>query len=246
MVLIIWPGGIKLAPMPFPTFNGVHDFKESMPAIYTRYYGIMGVPPDTIDPNEQYPAVLRQDAYLEQLMNTAFGDRIDMRSGYYSPIPGYTLRMDDAAEQMANEGFTKMLLARETTDHNRYANEFMTGNYIKERLCEIGKLNSIDIKQTRQVGRTPEFNTMNVRNIKPFIEAYPEGSTIGIIYTTRGLPWRKDETPKENRLLPLILGLKKFTMRMPISIISLLRMSCKQHLAAGIIWYSPRAALQAI
>ena len=176
--------------------NGVHDFKESMPAIYTRYYGIMGVPPDTIDQNEQYPAVLRQDAYLEQLMDTAFGDRIDMRSGYYSPIPGYTLRMDDAAEQMANEGFTKMLLARETTDHNRYANEFMTGNYIKERLCEIGKLNSIDIKQTRQVGRTPEFNTMNVRNIKPFIEAYPEGTTIGIIYTTRGLPWRKDETPK--------------------------------------------------
>ena len=189
-------GWYQIGTWTKPFINGVHDFKESMPAIYTRYYGIMGVPPDTIDPNEQYPAVLRQDAYLEQLMNSAFGDRIAIRSGYYSPIPDYTLRMDDAAEQMANEGFTKMLLARETTDHNRYANEFMTGNYIKERLCEIGKLNSIDIKQTRQVGRTPEFNTMNVRNIKPFIEAYPEGSTIGIIYTTRGLPWRKDETPK--------------------------------------------------
>jgi hypothetical protein len=31
--------------------------------------------------------------------------------------------------------------------------------------------------------------------LKPFIEAYPEGSAIGIIYVTRGLPWGKDETP---------------------------------------------------
>ena len=28
---------------------------------------------------------------------------------------------------------------------------------------------------------------MNIRNLKPFIEAYPEGSAIGIIYVTRGL-----------------------------------------------------------
>jgi hypothetical protein len=104
------------------------------------------------------------------------------------------LRLDDAAEQFANEGFTKLLLARETTDHNRYANEFMTGNYIKERLCELGVLDSMHIEQTRQVGRTPEFNTMNIRNLKPFIESYPEGSTIAIVYVTRGLPWNKDET----------------------------------------------------
>ena len=178
---------------PYP--NGIHDFKESMPAIYTRYYGIMGVPKEAADPNDQYPAVLAQDAFLEQLMNASFGDSIDMRFGGYSPIPGYTKREDDAAEEFANEGFTKMLIARETTDNNRYANEFMSGNYVKERLCEMGKLDSTQIQQTRQVGRTPEFNAMNIRNLKPFIEAYPEGSTIGIIYVTRGLPWGKDETP---------------------------------------------------
>jgi hypothetical protein len=178
--------------------NGVHDFKESMPAIYTRYYGILGVPLAAVDPNEQHPAALAQDAYLEQLLYNSFGDRIDIRYGFYSPIPGYTKRMDDAAEEFANEGFTKMLIARETTDNNRYANDFMSGYYVKERLCEINKLDSMQIQQTRQVGRTPEFNTMNVHNLKPFIEAYPEGSTIGIIYTTRGLPWGKDESPTGN------------------------------------------------
>ena len=128
-------------------------------------------------------------------MKASFGDSIDMRFGGYTPIPGYTKREDDAAAEFANEGFTKMLIARETTDNNRYANEFMSGNYVKERLCEMGKLDSTQIQQTRQVGRTPEFNAMNIRNLKPFIEAYPDGSTIGIIYVTRGLPWGKDETP---------------------------------------------------
>jgi hypothetical protein len=188
-------GWFQIGTFNNPWPNGVHDFKESMPAIYTRYYGNLGIPLEATDPNDQHPAVLAQDEYLEQLMEEAFGDRIDLRYGFYTPIPGYTKRMDDAAEELAQEGFTKLLLARETTDHNRYANEFMTGNYIKERLCEIGKLDSMRIEQTRQVGRTPEFNTMNIRNLKPFIESYPEGSTIGIIYVTRGLPWNKSETP---------------------------------------------------
>jgi hypothetical protein len=186
-------GWFQIGTFNNPWPNGVHDFKESMPAIYTRYYGNLGVPLEATDPNDQHPAVLAQDEYCEQLLYTSFGDRIDIRYGFYTPIPGYTKRMDDAAEEFANEGFTKLLLARETTDHNRYANEITTGNYIKERLCEIDKLDSMQIEQTRQVGRTPEFNTMNIRNLKPFIEAYPEGSTIGIIYVTRGLPWNKNE-----------------------------------------------------
>jgi hypothetical protein len=188
-------GWYQIGTFNSPWPNNVHDFKESMPAIYTRYYGIMGVPKGTVDPDDQYPAVLAQDAFLKQLMDASFGDRIDMRFGGYSPIPGYTKRLDDTAEDFAAEGFTNMLIARETTDHNRYANEFMSGNYVKERLCELGTLDSMHIEQTRQVGRTPEFNAMNIRNVKPFIEAYPEGSSIGIIYVTRGLPWGKDETP---------------------------------------------------
>ncbi|MEI6128103.1 MAG: hypothetical protein WCQ99_16260, partial [Pseudomonadota bacterium] len=74
---------------------------------------------------------------------------------------------------------------------------FMTGNYIKERLCELAKLDTSQIHQTLQIGRTPEFNTMNIRNIQRFLPLYPAGSTIGIIYVTRGLPWSKDETAGE-------------------------------------------------
>ena len=66
-----------------------------------------------------------------------------MRFGYYTPIPGYTKREDDAAEEFANDGFTKMIVARETTDHNHYANDFMSRNYVKERLCEINKLDAM-------------------------------------------------------------------------------------------------------
>ena len=139
--------------------------------------------------------VQEQEHLTEQMLTDAFGDRIDVRFGFYGDAPGCTKLAWDVAEEFANEGFTKMLLARETTDSNNYANEFMTGNYVKERLCELGVLDSTEIFQTRQVGRTPEFNAMNVMNMQPFIEAYPEGSTIAIIYATRGLPWGRDETP---------------------------------------------------
>jgi hypothetical protein len=70
----------------------------------------------------------------------------------------------------------------------------MSLNYVKERLCEINKLDAMTIYQTRQIGRTPEFNAMNVRNLKPFIKSFQPGSTIGIIYVTRGLTWGKQET----------------------------------------------------
>jgi len=181
--------------MPFP--NGLHDFKEANPAYYTRYYGVMGVPESASDPNGQHPAVQAQDDYLEQLMEDSFGDRIDIRYGYYTPTPEYTKIEDAVAEEFGNEGFTKMVVARETTDHNHYANDFMSLNYVKERLCEIGKLNGMQIFQTRQVGRTPEFNTMNMRNLEPFIKAFDASQPIGIIYVTRGLSWGQDETTGE-------------------------------------------------
>ena len=177
---------------PFP--NGLHDFHEANPAFYTRYYGVMGVPSSITDPSEQHPAVQAQDEHLEQLMEAAFGDRIDMRFGYYTAAPGKTRLEDDVAEEFANDGFTNMIVARETTDHNHYANDFMSLNYVKERLCEINKLDAMTIYQTRQIGRTPEFNAMNVRNLEPYIKSFQPGSTIGIIYVTRGLTWGKQET----------------------------------------------------
>jgi hypothetical protein len=138
------------------------------------------------------PEILESEHVTQRLLEAAFGDRIDVRHGYYGAIPGVTKHMADVAEEFGEEGFTKLLLARETTDNNRFANVIATGNYCKERLCEIGVLDDMTVLQTRQVGRTPEFNTMNVINMRPFIEDYPKGSTLGILYVTRGLPFASE------------------------------------------------------
>ncbi|MBW1854036.1 MAG: hypothetical protein JRJ00_05050 [Deltaproteobacteria bacterium] len=174
--------------------NGFGDLAEQGPAYFTRYIGFITGPSELPEAHQQNPYAQEMEDYTEQKLHDAFGDRIDVRSGYYGEAPGYSELAWDVAEQFANEGFTKMLLARETTDHNNYANHFFTGGYVRERLCEIGKLDDTEIFQTYQVGRTPEFNTMNIMNMKRFIEGYPEGSTIAIVYATRGLSWGQDET----------------------------------------------------
>lgn len=175
--------------------NGMHDLVESGPPLYIWLSGIFGTPNDNSpEASAPVPADAEQTEQLKILMENAFGDRVDMRFGYYTAMPGYTKMEDDVAEEFAGEDFRKMIIARETTDHNRYANEFMSGNFIKERLCELGVLDEMDIYQSRQVGRTPEFNAMNIKNLRPFIEKYSEGSTIALVYVTRGLTWGKAET----------------------------------------------------
>jgi hypothetical protein len=178
--------------MSFP--NGLHDFREEYPARFIRYFGITGGPTDPAEAAMLPPEILESEEKTKELLEHAFGDQIDVRFGYYGETTGYTRNMADVAEEFGSEGFTKMILARETTDNNNFANEIATGNYCKERLCEIGVLNDMMIYHTRQVGRTPEFNAMNVMNMRPFIEAYPKGSTIGILYVTRGLPWATEST----------------------------------------------------
>lgn len=179
--------------------NGCGDILDEGPITYLRIAGMTGAWPIE-DPNAYIPNehTDRQDAYMKELMEEAFGDTIDLRFGFYTKVTGHTKHMTEVAEEFAEEGFTKMLIARETTDHNRYANEFVSGNYIKETLCELGTLDDFEIYQTRQIGRTPEFNSMNIINLRPFIEKYPEGSTIGMIYITRGLPWGADEPSGPN------------------------------------------------
>jgi len=191
------PGYYKIGAYmpPFANFpNGFGDFYEGGPLSFKRYYGIMGGPTEPTDTCVPSPYVEEIDQSTKQKLEHAFGDRVDVRLGSYNAIPGCTVHMQDVAEDFANEGFRKMLIARETTDNNHYANEFFSGNYVKERLCELGVLDETEIYHTRQVGRTPEFNTMNIMNLKRFIEAYPEGSTIAIIHVTRGLPWDFGET----------------------------------------------------
>ena len=179
-------GWYKLGSSDSPFPNGWGDLYERGPLGNMRYryiINVMGNPPSESE------TVLEIEEYTWQMLENAFGDNIDIRKGCYDWVEGYTRWEGDVAEDFANEGFRKMLLARETTDNNNYANEYMTGNYVKESLCEIGVLDDMMIYHTRQVGRTPEFNAMNVMNMRPFIEAYPKGSTIGVLYVTRGLPW---------------------------------------------------------
>ncbi len=180
---------------PFP--NGVSDFIEAHPARAVRNYAVTGGPSDPVEAAKQPPENLLSEAVVEDLLEAAFGDKIDVRHGYYGWVPDVTKHMADVAEEFGEEGFTKLLLTRETTDNNRFANVLSTGNSCRQRLCEIGVLDDMTIHQTRQVGRTPEFNAMNVINLRPFIEAYPKGSRIGILYVTRGLPWA-NETPIDN------------------------------------------------
>jgi hypothetical protein len=173
--------------------NGFSDLAEQGTAYFTRYVGMIAGPTELPAAHQQDPFNKLMEDNTTQMLEAAFGENIDVRYGYYGEVPGYSKLAWDVAEEFANEGFTRMLLARETTDHNNYANHFFTGNYVRERLCEIGKLEDTEIFQSYQVGRTPEFNAMNVLNMKRFIEAYPEGSTIAIIYATRGLPWGQYE-----------------------------------------------------
>lgn len=190
------PGFYKIGSrdsIPLP--NGYGDFYEASPIRFMWYYKLLLAPTDPSEASQLHPNGQAIHDTTIEMLNNAFGDRIDVRLGVYNKVTGYSEHEWDVAEDFANEGFRKMLLARETTDHNRYANEFFTANYVKERLCEIDVLDEMEIYQTRQVGRTPEFNAMNSMNLKEHIEAYPEGSTIAMIYVTRGLPWGSSETP---------------------------------------------------
>jgi hypothetical protein len=172
--------------------NGLHDFQEAHPARGINNFAITGGPTDPVEANQLPPEILLTESVTQDRLEAAFGDKIDVRHGYYGYMPGVTKHMSDVAEEFGVEGFTKLLLSRETTDNNRFANVLSTGNSCRRPLCEIGVLDDMTIKQTRQVGRTPEFNTMNVINMRPFIEDYPKGSTLGILYVTRGLPWANE------------------------------------------------------
>ena len=182
-------GWYKMGSYDYPFQNGTGDLYESGPLGFLRRVGLLGGPAEPPEAYLENSYVQEIWGYTQEMLEKSFGDKVDVRFGTYGTITGYSKHERDVAEEFANEGFRKMLLARETTDNNLYANECMTGNYVKEQLCEIGVLDDMQIYHTRQVGRTPEFNAMNVMNLKSFVEAYPEGSRIGIIYVTRGLPW---------------------------------------------------------
>jgi hypothetical protein len=133
------------------------------------------------------------DEYMTEVaisvLKEQFGDRVDARFGAYAETKGIFKREDDVAKEFVSEGFRKLVLARETTDNNDYANKYMTLGYVQKALCDEGWYDDVKIEQTRQVGRTPEYNAMLMEILRPYLERREKGSEVGIIYTTYGMPF---------------------------------------------------------
>jgi hypothetical protein len=176
-----------------PEGNGLSDANELNNALFMFYYKIMGLPTEPWLAKDMKGEVElffdEKVAATKAQLEEAFGDQIAVRSGYYTAVPGYTKHEVDVAGDFADDGFRKLLVSRETTDNNNYANEFMVLNYVKEELCEKNVLEDTEVHMTRQIGRTPEYNAMNVQHVRPYIEAHAPGSTIAMIYITHGLSW---------------------------------------------------------
>lgn len=177
--------------------NGVCDTYELNNLTFIYYYTLQGldVEPWLANDMDQVPFYFdNQYNATKALLEAEFGDAIDVRLGTYTAVPGHTEHEIEVTKAFADEGFRKMVISRETTDYNHYADDFMTENYVREALCEAGALDETEISQINQIGRTPEFNAMNLKLVKPYIEAYPEGSTIAMIYVTHGLSWPGKES----------------------------------------------------
>jgi hypothetical protein len=183
-----------------PFQNGLCDFYENNNITFIYYYMLMGMPvepwlaKDVNDPMLFFSLGGDRFQLTKDLLDAAFGDVVDVRYGGHTGIPGHTKHEIEVAKEFAQEGVRKLVVSRETTDYNHYATTFLMANYVKEALCEENALDETAFARVNQIGRTPEFNTMNINMLKPYIEAYPEGSTIAMIYVTHGLSWPGRET----------------------------------------------------
>ena len=118
-----------------------------------------------------------------------FGDKLVARFGAYAATPQVHPNQQQVALDLVEEGFTRLILTRETTDNNQYANTFMTRGWIDKALCKAGYRDDVEIKQTRQVGRTPEYNTALLEVLRAQLERRPTGTETTVIYTTYGMPF---------------------------------------------------------
>ncbi|WP_101758967.1 hypothetical protein [Oceanicoccus sp. KOV_DT_Chl] len=172
-----------LNPLALP--NGISDFDEirmaSSIADMHFMYEDMTPRPNVADDHMTEVAI--------DVVKDYFGDRVDLRFGAYSATPGLTRTEEDVTMDFYQAGYRQFILTRETTDNNHYANNFMTRGIIEKRLCNEGVLDQVTIKQTRQVGRTPEYNTALLEILRPHLEKRKKGEEIAIIYTTYGMPF---------------------------------------------------------
>jgi hypothetical protein len=165
--------------------NGIADVLELDVPYWMRVVGLLrpGVKADL------NPMTHDMEVYLSRWFKQRFPDTVDIRYGNYEKIENVSRRQEDVAVDFAKAGYTKLLLTRETTDNNHYANKFATRSWIDRGLCQAGFKGKLQIDQIRQVGRTPEYNHMVVNNVRRYLNEFPKGSEVSLAYVTYGLPW---------------------------------------------------------
>jgi hypothetical protein len=169
--------------------NGLHDaFEQAMLGSMRRdaLMGYIGRAP------AKHRFQQDMEDYLVRFVSERFGEQVEVRFGYYAGIPGISERLEDVAVGYARDGYTNLLVARETTDHNIYANVVWDRNHPIKALCRAGfavGADAIRLEHVRQVGRTPEYNYMLTKNLGRQLENVEPGSEVSVIYATHGYPW---------------------------------------------------------
>jgi hypothetical protein len=140
------PMGPGPNPLAFP--NGIRDADEYSWAGAITDFSVLH---DDLTPRLS-PATVEVESTTARVLKELFGDQVDVRFGAYAPTTGLTRFEEDVALDFHREGFRRMVLVRETTDNNNYANNFMTRGYIERALCKAGHKDEIQFQQSRQVG----------------------------------------------------------------------------------------------
>jgi hypothetical protein len=183
------PMGPGPNPLAFP--NGIRDADEFSWAAAITDFNVLH---DDLAPRLS-PATIEVEATAARVLSELFGNRIDVRFGAYAPTTGQTRFEEEVALDFAREGFRRLVLARETTDNNHYANNFMTRGYVQRALCLAGFRDHFSYQQSRQVGRTPEYNLALLHVAKKHLDNIAPGSDVAILYTTYGLPFPDRQGP---------------------------------------------------
>ena len=184
-VVVIGAAPMGPGPNPLAMPNGIRDADEYSWAGGITDFSILH---EDLEPRLS-PATVAIESQTAKVLRQLFGDQVDVRFGAYAPTAGLTRFEEDVALDFAREGFRKLVLARETTDNNNYANDVMTKGFVKRGLCLAGLKDAFQYQQSRQVGRTPEYNYALLHVAKKHLDNLKPGSDVAILYTTYGLPF---------------------------------------------------------
>ena len=170
-------------PLAFP--NGIRDLDEISLIASIADFNVLFE-----DQTPRMPeAHLSFDYKTADVLEDLFGKLIDVRFGAYAPNSGLMPTHEDVAVNLAEAGFRRMVVARETTDNNNYANNFMSLGYADKALCRAGYEGQVEYQQVRQIGRTPEYNAALMETLRPHLQRLEPGVGVTILYATYGLPW---------------------------------------------------------